>query len=233
MKGIAKAFTVVWLLSGVHSAEATVPSISLETLSAAGFDSLSTDMRSSFGFNSSLEMPSYDWSLLAQLVPEVPTIEERRFQQNMRELTASLQNYADQIPDKIQIGWIECFTSAEDRQSRVNSVVSQWSTSDPIAALEWISNIVSSEGRQLNSVASQWSNHDPIAASEWLVGIDLSEDRRDRLSSIISQRMNTIFDTTSSQVNSVPEPKTYGLLAGLLSFALVAFRRQKGMTADL
>ena len=228
MKGIAKALTVVWLLIGVSSAEATVPSISLETLSSADFGTLSNNPHSAYGFNGAFAVSSFDWNLSTQFGPLGSTIEEREFQQNMRELTASLQAYADQLPDRIQIGWIECFESAEERQSSVNLVVRQWSTYDPAAALEWISNPdLSEEGQRqrLNSLESQWAPHDPVAAAQWLANIDSTEDRRDRLRLLFADRMGLAANAASSDVNAVPEPKAYGLLAGTLAICLVILRR--------
>lgn len=227
MKGIAKVFTAVWLLSGVSSAEATVPSISLETLSSADFGMLSTNPHPAYGFDGAFAVSSFDWNLSTQFGPLGPTIEEREFQQNMRELTARLQAYADQLPDRILIGWIECFGSAEDRLSRTNSISAQWTNYDPMAALEWTLNIDSSENEELrlNSLASRWSTYDPIAASEWLSSMDTEGVSPDRISAMIQRRMGASFNAASSELTSVPEPKAYGLLVGTMALCLIVLKR--------
>jgi hypothetical protein len=214
---LKKSISVACSLIGFQALQASISFISLSAINDADFGSLSMSIQPTYDFLETFDAPDSVPFATNFTLTQLPTIQEQRNQQAVREIAINLRAYADQLPERISISWIECFESAESRQVQVGSLVAQLSQYDPTAAMEWIS--------LLNEPVPTDERRERLLIRQALE-LERSEGGNSRFSSVSSDWVSYDPQSASAWLNQIPEPRTYGIIAGGLVFALaVSIRR--------
>jgi len=214
---LAKSVSVVCCLVGFQALQASISFVPFGGIYEADFGSPSTSIQPPYNLTSIFEAPTHEIFAPNFAVTQLPTIEEQRNQQAVRQIAINLQAYADQLSERISNSWTECIESSESRPVRIGSLVSQWSQYDPSAALDWIS--------QLNEPGLTDERRERLLIRQALE-LERSEGETSRFSSVSEQWVPLDSLAASAWLNQIPEPRTYGIITGGLVFALAVLKRK-------